>query len=144
MRDGGQTLAAGVTIDGRSISEVILRGAPTPHERLVLFDNENVVAVRTQRWKYVTHDYARSTLFPYQGRGYPQLYDMQSVDPEHYSVAARHPDVLDDMHQLWQRATTEFVPLRSKEVPEPWRSMRRSQLERLTQPGGGSDPSKAP
>jgi arylsulfatase A len=140
----GKPLPPNVTIDGRNISDVILRGAPTPHDQLVLFDNENVVGIRTQRWKYVSHEYQRSILFPYQGRGYPQLYDMQSVEPEQYSLAGRHPDVLADMHQRWQRATAEFAPLRSKEVPEPWRSMRQKQFERLTLPAGGSDPSKAP
>jgi hypothetical protein len=69
---------------------------------------------------------------------------MQSVEPEEYSLAARHPDVLADMHQRWQRATAEFASLRSKEIPEPWRSMRQKQFERLSLPAGGSDPSKAP
>jgi hypothetical protein len=36
-------------IDGRDISAVLTRMAGSPHDQLVLFDNEDVVGIRTQR-----------------------------------------------------------------------------------------------
>jgi arylsulfatase A-like enzyme len=123
-RMAGKPLPANVVLDGLDITDVLLRGAPSPHEELVLFDNEDVAAIRTQRWKYVTHDYYRRSFLNLDGRGYPQLYDMQMEEAEDYSVAARYPDVLSDMQARLQRARQTFEPLKSKELPEPWRSMR--------------------
>ncbi len=42
----------GVELDGRDISALLTRGAPSPHDQLFLFNDEDVAAVRTQRWKY--------------------------------------------------------------------------------------------
>ena len=53
-------LPAGVTLDGLDITDVLLAGAPSPHDELVLFNNEDVAAIRTQRWKYVAADYYRA------------------------------------------------------------------------------------
>jgi arylsulfatase A-like enzyme len=120
----GKDLPAGVTLDGLDISDVLLRGAASPHDELVLFDNEDVVAIRTQRWKYVTNDYYRRSFTELSGRGYPQLYDMSADEAEDYSMAARAPEVLADMQARLERARQTFAPLKSKELPEPWRSTR--------------------
>jgi arylsulfatase A len=42
-------LPQGVLIDDRDISAVLTRLATSPHDQLVLFDNEDVVGIRTQR-----------------------------------------------------------------------------------------------
>lgn len=125
-RLAGKPMPTGVTLDGRDISEVFLRGAPSPHEELVLFNNEDACAIRTQRWKLVVNEYYRRTFLALEDRGYPQLYDMQAAESEHYSVAARHPDVLNDLRARLDRAIQTFAPYRSTEIPEPWRSIRRN------------------
>ncbi len=112
----GKPLPAGVTLDGRDIGDVLRRGKPAPHEELVLFDNEDVVGIRTQQWKYVVRDYYRSYLVPLDDKGYPQLYDMQADPSESYSLAARHPEVLKDMQRRLQRAKETFAPFKSKDV----------------------------
>jgi uncharacterized sulfatase len=48
---------AGVTVDGKDISGVLTRGGATPHEQLLLFQDEDVVGIRTQQWKYVRADF---------------------------------------------------------------------------------------
>jgi arylsulfatase A-like enzyme len=118
----GKDLPAGVTLDGLDISDVLLRGKASPHDELLLFNNEDVVAVRTQRWKYVTNDYYRGSFTALSERGYPQLYDMRADEPEDYSMAARFPEVLADLQRRLERARQTFAPLKSKELPEPWRS----------------------
>ena len=55
-------LPVGVMLDGLDITDVLLHGAPSPHDELVLFNNEDVAAIRTQRWKYVAADYYRLSL----------------------------------------------------------------------------------
>jgi len=83
------------------------------------------VAVRTQRWKYVSNDYYRGSFFNFENRGdYLQLYDMQAEEAENYSMAARYPEVLSDMRARLQRARQTFAPLKSKNIPEPARSSR--------------------
>jgi arylsulfatase A len=119
-RMAGKPLPAGVALDGLDIADVLRRGTPSPHDELVLFDNEDVVAIRTQRWKYVSNDYYRGSFFSFEGqmgRQYPQLYDMQAEEAENYSMAARNPEVLADMRARLERARQIFGPLRSKNLP---------------------------
>ena len=87
----------GVTLDGRDLSAMLLQGRPSPHEELLLFNDEDVVAIRTQRWKLVTADFYRNLLLDLPSRGYPQLYDLSRDPSESYSLADRHPDVVADL-----------------------------------------------
>jgi arylsulfatase A len=84
----------------------------------VLFDNETVVGIRTQQWKYIDAGYYRSFgLTPYSARGYIELYDMR-VDPaESYSVAATHPEIAEAMRARFLRAQATFAEFRQKEIP---------------------------
>lgn len=108
----GRPLPA-ATLDGKDIGEVLRRGAASPHDQLVLFDNEEVVGLRTQRWKYVASDYYRSITVPMAERGYAQLYDLTLDAAENYSVAARHPDVVKDMQDRLARAKATFAPFKT-------------------------------
>lgn len=130
----GIPVPAGLELDGKDISDVLLHSGATPHDELILFQSEEVVAIRTQRWKYVRADLYMNGLFLMDGRGYPQLYDMTRAGEE-YSVASLHPEVVRDMQQRLSRADAHFAPLRTKEgpierhlqapprrnVPEQWR-----------------------
>lgn len=121
-------------IDGKDISSVLSRGAPSPREELLLFQDEAVVGIRTQRWKYVAGDFYMGTFLPFAGRGYPQLYDM-TRSGEQYSLAARFPEVTRAMEARLAQATTEFAafrrpdtvktgqlgPKRTDSIPQIWR-----------------------
>jgi arylsulfatase A len=113
-RMADKPLPSGITLDGRDITKVLVRGVASPHDELVLFDNEEVVAVRTQRWKYVVADYYRGQFGRIDNRGYPQLYDLRTDASESYSVATRFPDVLAQMRARLQRAKDEFAPLKTR------------------------------
>lgn len=101
----------GVEIDGKDITPILTRGAPSPHEALFLFDDEEVSGVRTQRWKCVA-------LANYHGRliateeKYPQLYDVSADPSESYSVHQRYPDVLAEMRRKLADARAVFGPLK--------------------------------
>jgi arylsulfatase A len=115
----GAPVPAGVEIDGRDISAVLTRGAPSPHDELILFDNEDVVAVRTQRWKYVAATYYHGYLTQIAGRkrdltDSPQLYDMTQDSAENYSAASRNPDVVKDMQARLARATGQFARMKTR------------------------------
>lgn len=108
----GMPIPGGLEIDGRDIGSVLTRLAPSPHEELLLFNDEDVVALRTQRWKYVTTDFYRNFHFPLEGRGYPQLYDMHMAT-EDYSVASLQPEITRDLQQRLMAARQRFDPLRT-------------------------------
>jgi len=115
-------LPDGVILDGRDISDMLTRTGASPHDELLLFNDEDVVAIRTQDWKYSVADYYRGMLFGLEGRGYPQLYDMRNDRSESYSVAARHPDILAAMQARMTRARAVFDPLRDgpSSIFAPW------------------------
>jgi len=120
---------AGVTLDGKDISGVLTAGAASPHDELILFDNELPVAVRTQRWKYVAQGYYRGLMLPYQAMGYAELYDLQADPSESYSVSASYPDVAKAMKDRLMAARVTFAPFAHKEPPAYFKTLRQS-LER--------------
>jgi arylsulfatase A len=100
-----------VTLDGADISAVLTRGAPTPHEALFLFDDEEITGVRTQRWKCISHADYHGHVIP-TDRQYPQLYDVAADPSESYSVHGRYPEVLADMRNKLADARAIFGPLK--------------------------------
>jgi arylsulfatase A len=115
----GIAAPAGVELDGKDISAVLTRGAASPHDELVLFDNEDVVAIRTQRWKYVAATYYHGYLTPISGRkrgltDSPQLYDMARDRSENYSAASHNPEVVKDLQARLASAQQQFGPLRTR------------------------------
>lgn len=139
----GVPVPAGVVLDGKDLSAVLLRGAASPHDELVLFQGEEVVGIRTQKWKHVNADLYQDYFILLDDRGYPQLYDMVRLG-EQYSVASLHPDVLKAMQARLKRAVERFAPFRTqpsaldpqrantreRHVPEQWRSNEAAPLAR--------------
>ena len=114
---------AGVTLDGRDITEVLTKGAASPHEELILFDNEVPVAVRTQDWKYVDAIYYRDhklpmSLFPYQ-----ELYDERTGRAENYSVAEVHPEIAKAMKARLDAAKKTFAPYKHPDIPQVFKTL---------------------
>lgn len=114
----------GVTLDGRDVSAVLTRGAPSPHEALILFDNEQPIGVRTQNWKYLESAYYRGLKLPMTLLGYEQLYDLKADPSENYSVAATHPEVAKAMRDRLAAAKADFAPFRHKEIPQVFKDLR--------------------
>ena len=114
---------AGTIVDGADISAVLTRAAPSPHEALYLFNDEEVVAVRTQRWKYLGKSYYHGFLTPMEGRGWSELYDMSADISESYSAAERHPEVLAHMQNLLAEARKRFEPLQTKNPASVYSSL---------------------
>jgi hypothetical protein len=106
----GKELPADVEIDGRDISGVLMRGEPSPHEEILLFDNERVVGLRTQRWKYVTHTYYRGININLERQGYAELFDLARDVSESYSVSETYPEVAAEMRRRIEGARERFAP----------------------------------
>jgi arylsulfatase A-like enzyme len=113
-------LPEGVELDGRDVTGVLTRGEASPHEEILLFNNEDVVAVRTQRWKYVDQTYFRKQIVSLTARTYPQpqLYDMTWDRAESYSVAENNPAVVSDMQARLRQANATYAQFRKGEPRE--------------------------
>lgn len=114
----GTALPTGVTIDGRNLSGVWRDGARTPHDELILFNNERVAALRSQQWKYVGRSYYRSYNIPLAQFGYPLLFDVTRDPGETINLAARHADVAADMSKRFAAARQTFEPLGKSQIPD--------------------------
>lgn len=108
----GKDLPAEVEIDGRDITGVLTKRGVSPHEEILLFDNERVVGVRTQRWKYVTHTYYRGITINLERQGYAELFDVSRDVSESYSVAETFPEVAREMQARIARAREKYAPFR--------------------------------
>ncbi|HEX5264706.1 MAG TPA: sulfatase-like hydrolase/transferase [Phenylobacterium sp.] len=114
----------GVILDGRDITTVLSQGAASPHDQLVLFDNETPIAIRTQNWKYVDGIYYRGNRFPMSRFGYQELFDLKGDRAENYSVAEVYPDVAKDMKARLDAATATFAPFKHKEIPAYFKTLQ--------------------
>ncbi|MEZ5938447.1 MAG: sulfatase [Hyphomonadaceae bacterium] len=104
--------APSVELDGADIRSLLTAGAsPSPHDELILFNNEMVAGIRTQRWKYVVRSYYRTIEVPLELVGGWQLIDLNADPGENYDVSARYPDVVADMKARLERAKARFEPL---------------------------------
>ncbi len=105
------------TLDGKNIWPVLTGSDESPHDHLLLFNNEDIVGVRTQDWKLATHTYYRDFYFPFGQFGYWLLFDMTEDATEQYSLARENPEVLKRLREIVTTKTEAFKPLRT--VPAP-------------------------
>jgi arylsulfatase A len=122
----GRPSPQGVVLDGRDVTAILRGGAPSPHDEIVLFDNEDVVGIRTQRWKYVASAYYRGLRLPFALLGDVELYDLQNDPAESYSVAATYPDVARDMHDRFLKAQAEFKPFKHADIPPVFKALHQA------------------
>jgi uncharacterized sulfatase len=109
----GLSVPHDLQLDGRDISAVLKSRAASPHEQLLLFNNESIAAIRTARWKYVVRSYYRTADIPLDAYDYPLLFDVQMDPGENYNVAALHLEVMREMANRLKVARQEFG------IPEP-------------------------
>lgn len=107
-----------VSLDGRDMGGLLRTGTGSPHDELILFNNERVAAVRTARWKLVVRSYYRTLDLPIAKFGYPLLFDMVEDPAENYNMAQLHPDVMADMQARVARAQATYEPLGVRHAPD--------------------------
>jgi uncharacterized sulfatase len=114
----GIALPGDRVIDGHNLLRV-LSGWETDQSTpnyFYYFNNEELVGIRDQQWKLVRRIHYRRHLgaldkfdqIPGFTDPYWLLFDMQDPDPEHYSLAREHPEVVQRLQQEMQRAEDSF------------------------------------
>ena len=78
---------------------------------LILFNNETVAAIRTDRWKYVVQSYYRTIDVPLARLNSEALFDVRADPSEAYNLASLHPGVVSDMKARIAQAKATFEPL---------------------------------
>ena len=114
-------IPAAQTLDGKSLLPNLRGREESPHRYLYYFNNEEVIGVRTQRWKYLTHAYYRTALGAFEKfdqldgfqSSYDMLYDAGPAGGEEYSYADRHPEVVRELKAEMAAARARFDPLRT-------------------------------
>ena len=108
-------------VDGKSLV-LNLQGVDTsPHDFLYYFNNEEVVGLRTQRWKFLTHAYYRRSLGAFEKfdqldgfqSSYDLLFEAGSAGGEEYSYADRHPEIVEAMKSELAAARQRFDAART-------------------------------
>jgi arylsulfatase A len=119
---------ANAVIDGKSLVPLFRDRKDMVHDYLYLFNNEDVVGVRSQRWKYLTHVYYRGSFGAFekfaqipnfQGQ-YDLLFPAENPDGESYSLANLHPEATAELKKELARARAIFAPFRTRAPVETY------------------------
>jgi arylsulfatase A-like enzyme len=115
----GVTVPAG-SIDGVDMSPMLTVGGPSQRQEIFLFMDEDLVGIRTPRWKYIKNKaYSPNTPAP-DRYDYSELYDLQADQSESYNVASKYPDVAADLAARFAKAKQVYDPMRTRpEKKEP-------------------------
>lgn len=106
----GKAVPADRKIDGFDITSVLKGQGPSRREELLFFAEQDLVAIRTPRWKY-------NRQRTYDVFGYDELYDLSKDPAENYNVRDRHPEVVAALAARLEQAKAEFAPLRRELKP---------------------------
>jgi uncharacterized sulfatase len=112
--------------DGASLLQLLQGNDAVVHDHLLYFAGEELVGIREQQWKLVTHGFFRRSFVAFEKldrldgftEPYTLLFDMVGDPDERYSLADREPGVVSRMHQAITAARAEFDPLRVEPRPE--------------------------
>jgi uncharacterized sulfatase len=113
----GVSAPGGVELDGKDVRAVLEGASVSPHEYLLLFDNENIAAVRTQRWKLVVRSHYRTLALPLLDVGYTPLYDMASDPGERYSAEQEQPALVARLRGIVASEQKRFDAFRTRPPP---------------------------
>lgn len=117
---------AAAEIDGKDLTPVMRGSQKSPHDALLYFNNEDIIGIRTQDWKFLTHAYYRKSVGAFekfdQLDGFDGAYDLLfpagDDGGEQYSYADRHPDVVKALKRELEAARKQYNALRTR-TPDP-------------------------
>ena len=105
----GVSMPRSLQLDGRSILPVLLGNTnASPHEVLYFFNNEQIVALRTQDWKMVVQASYRDIQRRLPEHDILLLFDMRTDPQERYSLAGRQPDKWEELQAYLRHGRQEL------------------------------------
>lgn len=108
-------------IDGKSLLPVLRGQGASVHQYLYFFNNEHIVGIRNQQWKFVTHSYYRKSLGAFEKFGtldgfqgsYDLLFAASNAGGEAYSYAERYPGIVEELKSELSKARSYFDSMRT-------------------------------
>jgi uncharacterized sulfatase len=107
-RVSGAHIPATVALDGIDIWPTLAHGAPSTHDQILFFDNDQISGVRKGKWSLVVRDYYRTLNIGLYRFGYPLLFDLERDPAQSYNLARDEPEILDDLLQRIEAAKREL------------------------------------
>ncbi|MGI9285567.1 MAG: sulfatase family protein [Pseudomonadales bacterium] len=112
----------GNPVDGRSLLPMFRGERESTHQYLYFFNNEELIGLRTQRWKFLTHTYYRRSLGAFEKfdqldgfqSSYDLLFEAGPAGGEQYSYANRYPKIVTQMKAELATARARFAPFRTR------------------------------
>lgn len=109
-------------IDGYSLRPLFDGDDKLRQRYVYYFNNEAVVGLRDQNWKYLTHTYYTGNIGAFEKfdqlpgfeSSYDMLFDARGVNGESYSLADRNPEAVARMKRQLARARKEFDAIRTR------------------------------
>ena len=109
-------------IDGYSLRPLFDGDNVLQQRYVYYFNNEAVVGLRDQNWKYLTHTYYTGSIGAFEKfdqlpgfeSSYDMLFDARGVDGESYSLADRNPEVVARMKRQLAGVRNEFDAIRTR------------------------------
>lgn len=115
----GVPVPASADLDGLDMTAVLTGRGKSLRDEVILFQEEDVVGIRTQRWKYLRN----RGFSPVQPRAsdydYRELYDLSNDVSESYNVHTMYPQVEQQMSARFEKAVQRFDPMRSRPAVKP-------------------------
>jgi arylsulfatase A-like enzyme len=115
----GTPVPPGADLDGLDMTPVLTGHGKSPRDQVLLFQEEDLVGVRTQRWKYLRN----RGFSPVQPRSsdydYRELYDLSDDISESYNVHTMYPAVEKEMSARYEKARAHFDTMRSRPAVKP-------------------------
>ena len=121
-RLAGSTLPASQVIDGKNILPLLANGEKTPHEALLLFNNDRIAGVRSGRWKLIVESFYRTAIASFDNASSyyaPNglLFDLEKDPSETYSYTRENLSVATRLRKLLEAGQKEFS---SAVLPGMW------------------------
>lgn len=100
-------------IDGKNIMPVLLGSNSSPHDYLYFFNNEEITAVRSQKWKFVVGSHYRGGLFRFERNYYRPglLFNLEKNPEEQFSYTREYPEIVEKMLEWLEKGREELEPL---------------------------------
>lgn len=105
-------------IDGKDIRSLLMGGKTSPHDHLLLFNNEDIAAVRTQRWKIVVKANYRTFDLPLSLLGYSPIFDMVTDPQERFAANQSAPEIVTQLQNIVTEERKKFDPLKTRPTPK--------------------------
>lgn len=106
-------------IDGKNIWSVLQGSNKSPHEYLYFFNNEEITAVRSQKWKFVVRSYYRGGLARFEGERFGEphyyhpglLFNLEKNPEEQFSYTREYPEIVEKMTEQLEEGREYLEPL---------------------------------